>query len=134
VTQAVKEEQDNGVVGFVEVKIPITTKDIEDVIITAFEGGINYWAGLRLTADWTPKPLGLPNSEWAAKLIIEGKTVKLYDIEDKATDFELTLKGLLFGIQKYYLATNYQIDKENWDAESADCIIQYALFGEIVFG
>lgn len=123
-------------VGSIKVEVPITTDDIENITVTAFEGGINYWAGLKNDSPlWKSKPAKEPLSSWATKLLLKGESVFLYDIENPDnTNFELNLKGLLYGIEKYYIVTDYQMDKENWDAESADCIVQYALFGEIVFG
>jgi hypothetical protein len=130
----IKEEKDIDIVGTIKTAIPITKNDVENVIVTAFEGGINYWAGLKnKSLLWKTKPDREPLSLWATKLLLDGKSVLLYDIENPNTNFELTIKGLLKGIEQYYVATDYQIDKENWDAESADCIVQYALFGEIVY-
>lgn len=52
----------------------------------------------------------------------------------------MTLDKLLCGISMYICgccditATNCRIDPGKIDAEGADCIIQYALFGEAVYG
>ena len=122
------------VVGYVE--MAITAEDIENIIITCFEGGSNYWMALVKTKDWKNKPFDEPRSTWAVRLLLENKTVTLCDRENPypKTNFELTFKDLLAGIKQNWEKRPFSWDKENWDATDCDCILQYALFNEIVFG
>jgi hypothetical protein len=124
------------VVGNITHSVDVTEKDIENIIVTSFEGGSYYWMGVdNTTEEWKDKPKGEPVSTWATKLIIEGKEVKLYDVEGSDDDSEwiLTLDKILDGIKLNKLQRSYDADLENMDAITADSIIQYALFKEIVY-
>lgn len=82
----------------------------------------------------------------------EGKTITLID-EEENERHELTLEKLLTGIKMYledkqrpyniladdlnsvgYSRGTYELDCCMVDANVADMIIQYAVFGEVVFG
>ena len=118
-------------------EIEITENNIENIIVTSFEGGSNYWMGLdNSPVEWRNKPQDEPIATWATKLILEGKELKLYDIEETEDDEEwvLTLDKLLKGIGLNAKHRSFDADLENMDATTADCIVQYALFGEVVYG
>lgn len=113
------------------VKIPITEADIENIIVSSFEGGSNNWLGVdNSTPEWKDKPKDMPISTWATKLLLERKTVKLYDIEE-GIEWILTLQMVLNGIKQNM--TERQSNKDTWDSTDADCIMQYAIFDEIIF-
>jgi len=122
------------VVGSFKVDRNITEYDIETVIVNALEGGSNYWVGVdNTTPEWSNRPKEIPISTWVAKLLIDGETVTLYDIEDK-TEFKLTLDKLIKGFELNAKHRPFDSDLENGDGITADCILQYALFNEIVYG
>ena len=121
----------------IEIKksIKVTQEDIDDIMCSALEGGITYWCR-------KAKVVGEYLGEYASEQISRGGTLKLYDAEEDEV-YELTLEKLLEGI-KLAVDGNYY-DDYDWcdgktidtcqvDAEVADCIVQLALFGEIVFG
>ena len=60
----------------------------------------------------------------------ENEDIIIY-IGDK---YDLTLERLLVGIQKNAEERPWDCDLENYDATTCDCIIQYALYDEIIFG
>ena len=61
------------------------------------------------------------------QLLLQNKAVKLFDIEDEEEEWKLTLGKLLNGIGKAWA--------EGCDIEDdADTVLQYALFGELVYG
>lgn len=107
-------------------------QDIDDIICTALEGGINYWCD-RVEVE------GEYLGEFASDQISRGGTLILHDSE-KLYRYKLTLDKVLKGLETYIrergLAVIYDIDIEtiDIDAEDADAIIQYALFGEIIYG
>lgn len=117
------------------VTIPVTERDIESVIVNGLEGAIGYWAKLDNTRpEWQDKPKGEPTSMWATKLILEGKALHFEDTEDPSEKWELTLSKVIEGITQNNKERTWDSSIENGDAETMDCIIQYALFGELVYG
>lgn len=116
--------------------VKVTAQQIEDLIVTAIEGGITYWAGLCDSDLFKDKPKDLPISQFIFQLLYEGKSVKFYDAEedDDSVDWELTLDKLLKGIALNYEQRKWDSDLDNYDADTADSIIQFALFGELVYG
>lgn len=115
-----------------ETTLTLTEEDITDIVITAIEGSINYWACLDNTGkefENTPKDESV--SETVAKILLDGGKVTFIDEEDDYARYELTLKKLLRGIRKY--ASEGGFDMDLLDSDMADCIVQYAVFGELVY-
>lgn len=124
----------------------LTEQDILDILTTAFEGGIGYWCCLDNTdADWVAARQQLKEEtgetpcfcDVAYRVMKNGQTVKLED-EEEGTVLELTLEKFQQGCTKYTEETHRDIhrtiDNSEFDAEDADMIIQYALFGELIYG
>lgn len=65
-----------------ELEINVTQEDIDDIVATALEGGINYWCR---KAEVVGDYLG----EYASEQISRGGTLKLYDSEEDEV-YELT--------------------------------------------
>jgi hypothetical protein len=124
--------------------VNVTENDVEGIIVGALEGGSNYWMGLDNTkAEWAVKPKGVPLSTWTTHLLITGHSVYVFDNEEYLSGdgkgeplelFELTLTKLLNGIELNRQQRPKYAVIENMDASDYDCIIQYALFGEVKFG
>ena len=116
-------------------EIRLSQVDIDDIMSTALEGGINYWCR-------KAKVVGEYLGEYASEQISRGGTLKLYDAESDDV-WELTLDKFLKGFKLWielgydeYGSYDYEgnVDTGQIDAEGADCIIQLALFDEIIFG
>jgi len=122
----------------IQVDKQITVEDIENIMVTAIEGGIGYWSVLKAnTPEWVNKPKGLPVSQYATQLLVEGKEVVFFDSEENEKDADhwtLTLEKLLNGIVKNTNERPQDADLDNMDALTADCIVQFALFDEVVYG
>ncbi|AQS42453.1 hypothetical protein LSG23_20285 (plasmid) [Bacillus velezensis] len=124
------------IVGKVNVVVEVTDYDVENIIVSSFEGGSRYWMGLNnSTSDWREKPKNVSLSMWAAKLLLEGKNIELYELELECEENQLSLdlKKLITGVS-LYINNHNLLDKDQWDADTADCIMQYALFGKLVYG
>ena len=73
---------------------------IEDQLVTAIEGGINYWGGIDnrkgkcIIPEGFKKEKDEPLSIWCSRLIKEGGAVKFYDIEESEDDSEWFLGPL----------------------------------------
>lgn len=120
-----------------------TTEEIKDLIVTALEGGINYWCGkadIVMDADKKTFAGVLPedqsNVHYASDVIAFGGKLKLTDVEDDDEIWELDLPKMLKGIQMHCEAHNIApLDlMDDYDADTADSIVQFALFDEQVFG
>lgn len=110
----------------------ITVQELEDIIVGSFEGGSSYWLGVD-NREWTEKPEDMPVAQYALSLLLDKKTVKLYNIEDDER-YELTTGKLLKGIARNIQKRPWDCDLKKADAITYDCIIQFALFGEVVYG
>ena len=117
-----------------ELKARVTTRDVDDIMCAALEGGITGWCR-------AAKPVGKILGEYAHEQIARGGSLMLYDAES-SDKWELTLekflRGLVCAIEDGCSVTidakSGCIDTSDVDADCADIIIQYALFGELVFG
>lgn len=115
----------------------VSDEDIDDIMVSALEGGINYWCN---EAEVVGDYLG----EYASEQISRGGTLRLYDFEEENWQ-ELTREKFIAGLKKYIINQTasdiceivdheIRIDTCQADAEAADAIIQYAVFGDIIYG
>ena len=136
-----KENEDDCVRAVLQ--IAVTGEDIDDTMSAALEGGISYWCGgAEVEGDY----LG----EYASDQISRGGKLILHDAEEDET-YTLSKEKFIEGLKKYIMAGNFDcIDRETdrygtytgnlnidvyeIDGEAADCIIQYALFGDVIYG
>ena len=119
----------------VNMTIKVTEEDIDGIMCSALEGGITYWC-------WKAEVIGDYLGEYASEQIARGGVLKLYDSEEDEK-YWLTRDKLLNGIKlayengcyaSYEWCNGRELDGCQIDAEVADCIVQYALFGEWVYG
>ena len=116
------------------ITVKLTQENIDDIMCSALEGGINYWCGC---AEVMGDYLG----ECSNEQISRGGKLKLYDCESDDV-WELTREKFLNGFKlwlensddEYGAVSGGEVDPANIDAGMADLIVQYALFGEPVFG
>lgn len=117
------------------IKVIVTAQDIDDIMATALEGGINYWCN---SVEVEGEYLG----EYASDQISRGGALILYDDEEDK-EYKLTLPMLMDGIsmaiQKGYtyhgwLQPDGKLDLCNFDAIDADVVVQFAIFREIIYG
>jgi len=117
----------------VTIEQELTTENINDLVSTALEGGINYWCSQAIVKDVPAKAEGHYN--YASDVISIGGTLELCDAESD-DKWDLNLEKLLNGIRIHCMKigkTPLEL-MDDYDAGDADCIIQYAVMGEIVFG
>lgn len=125
-----------------ELHFSLTQQDIDDIMVAALEGGINYWAGEAEVVE--EKRV----ADWGHEQIARGGVLVIHDIEDPGETWELTLEKFLNGFKLWVEHGGHAIcakedngtieeggvDTLGIDAACADEIVQYALFGEMVFG
>ena len=112
-----------------DLKARVATQDIDDIMYTALEGGITSWCR-------AAKPVGKMLGEYGHEQIARGGSLMLYDAES-SDKWELTLNKFLrveSGVSVTIDTESGYIDTSDVDGECADMIIQFALFGDLVFG
>ena len=128
---------------WVSVAVNISEEDIEDLMVTAIEGGIGYWACLDNRSEtYMLAPEDESVAETAASILNKGGGVTFLDAEDHSVEWVLTKEKLLRGVQQFLeedvnialYIDDGELDMCMIDADHADTIIQYALFGEQVYG
>lgn len=119
----------------VEIRVELTHQDIDDIMVAALEGGINYWC------DEAAVEGGEYLGKYASDQISRGGTLLLHDTDEDAyrkLDLEKFLKGFKLWLEnggdEYGAIEDGKVDCCNIDADCADAIIQYALFGEVIYG
>jgi hypothetical protein len=118
----------------IQTEIELTQEDIDDIVCTALEGGVNYWCkrATIVKCDKLPKDL-----EYTSQAISRGLSVLLEDEDGEwkkdAARFTLTLDSLKAGLRLY--ASKYGlVDVGDIDSPAADSIIQLALFSKEIYG
>lgn len=113
----------------------VTIEDIDDIMTSALEGGITYWA------DDAEVNEDKRVSDWAHEQIARGGMLLIHDSYDDKTH-ELTLEKFLTGFKRWVelgldhwnAITGGTVDCCHIDGPCADNIIQLALFGEVIYG
>lgn len=118
------------------------------VFTTAIEGGINYWADV-MRKRWSDRTEELN--------MIEEFYADIEDVEDDNKKYHIDADVIKRGIRKAFknrakigdpyqrqaindlywgILSNRQESREeaDFDADTADIIVQYGLFGELVYG
>lgn len=117
-----------------EVKAELTQENIDDIMVSALEGGINYWCGEAEVVE------DKRCADWGHEQIARGGALILHDAES-SDKWELTLEKFLNGF-KLWLENNgdrygavecERVDTGKIDGEMADMIVQYAIFGQLMF-
>lgn len=126
----------------VNMNVKVTEEDIDDIMTTVIEGGINYWCCECNT-------LGERRGDCRAAHLAAGGQLELFVDEPfeenpDGTDKEryiLTRAKVMKGITEVlktakggHMLYEGGLDCGYIDAEVADVIVQYGLFGEVVYG
>ena len=123
-----------------EITARLTQQDVDDIMVSALEGGINYWCRCVVVQG---KYLG----EYASDQISRGGQLAVWleePFEDDKTCYMLDLNKFLAGFKQWLEncyancdvvdSTDGSVDCGQIDAACADEIVQHALFGDLVFG
>lgn len=121
----------------VDMQIKVTGEDVDEIMTWALEDGISYWCD-------KVKPIGDYLGEYAHEQISRGGKLMLYDFESEEK-YCLDLEKLLNGVKlwaKNPVGSNcleqidgrLVFDRCNLDAVVCDAIVQYALFGAVIYG
>lgn len=134
-----KSYSDTKVVGSAKIEKPILEADVNYIVSGAFEGGSNYWASINKNSKvFEKRDEKTFLTDFITDVLLEGGEIKINELDEDG-EFEnvhaLTLDKLIKGVALNASERphdNYFND--NHDAETYDCILQYALFGKLVYG
>jgi hypothetical protein len=128
----------------IEVKQKISQEVLEDIFVTALEGGSNYWyflseEAVKMIREAVPKSEDPHLSTSILKAILKGVNVPINDAENEddvigtisLDTMQERLQILADSQNKNALIRHIE---EEGDADSADTVFQYLAFGEIVYG
>lgn len=116
----------------------VTNEDIDDIMVSALEGGINYWCNAAVV-------VGQYLGDFASDQISRGGMLKLHAVEDDEwliLSKEKFLHGLSMRLSddsvKEFITDvdedgRRHLDPGSIDGNEADNIVQYALFDELVY-
>ncbi len=110
----------------------------EDLLVTALEGGSNYWYQLDFVK---PEIEGIKEGEPTSIRIFEaamiGREFPVFDAETGEKLGEISLERMSEGemtMKEKSPEFYHQARGDDWDAETADVWFQYVVMNEIVFG
>ena len=120
-------------------RIEISDELIEDILCSAFEGGITYWANNISCEDKEDmQKAGGYKSEYLTKTKKKDAKLIIHTVDDNK--MPITKKSIIDALQKMdnpkYNCTKAlgRILDETYDAYDADIAVQMACFGEVVYG
>lgn len=103
------------------IKVKISDDDLYNILDAAFYSGISYWCDLVEVIN------PVQGAKYLGEHVTGGGTLKLQD--DDGGSHWLTKAKMLKGLSLY---DNHDFD--SFDAGDADCVVQLALFGQIIYG
>jgi len=122
----------------IELTIPfmVTREDFENLMVTALEGGIDYWGYVEYVGEYNPEK-GKAFAEWLAGLLWDGDITNL-EVMDVECDRTLGY----FSIDRLFSNVNHPDFRTPWmrllngvyDAYDADTLFQSGVFNEVTYG
>ncbi len=110
----------------------VTQRMVDDIMCAAFEGGVNYWC-----SHYNPVIKDTPGGDYhyLHEALTRGWDLNLHDGEDDEWHL-LTLDKFISGLIKWCQLVGKTPERfhDDHDADDADNVIQYAIFGKGVYG
>lgn len=128
---------------FANIRVEIDYDFLEQILVTCFEGGSNYWLKIQDEDYETLKKSkysGEPIAVIVSKLMLENPefSIRILDVEDDEYLGTISLNSLITCLTENdnTLLHNcvMKIKNEDYDAETADIIMQYWTMNDIVYG
>lgn len=99
-----------------------TTEQLKDIVITACEGGVNYWGKVRFYDPDNGKAVLVEYGD-------EDTPIATHTINTSTIR-----KGLRLALESEHENIRFIAVRDILDADEADIIVQLGLFGELVYG
>jgi hypothetical protein len=134
-----KEVNDIEVKDFIVIKTIISREVLENIFVTAIEGGSSYWAEIpenEIEVVYANSTKGKAFSERLLEAVYDnGIDINIYDVENPddilGTLSRSTMQQRLSDCP--YWALRLEMDEQG-DAESSDVVFQCLTMGEVIFG
>jgi hypothetical protein len=121
------------------VTIDIPKELCRDVLITAVEGGINYWASVQEYEHEGPNPFAVAVDQVDLNRYDDNNPGEHYRVDDH--DIARAIYNMVqrepthpVTARMIRAAFNFESGDYDYDAGDADCVFQYACFGEVIYG
>jgi len=116
-----------------KIKANIPDQDIIDCLVTALEGGSNYWYNMPDLTMLRSYKEALALSERVAMSALDGENIPVYDIEDEEELLGFISKANIEQGIKLFVEDGREFDP-GMDADEADVLFQFIVMGEVVYG
>lgn len=120
----------------INIPFEIDQEFIDDVMCSALEGGIGYWACIKeVDKSNVTEPY-----EYLSECVSHGAIIHFGDVEgdEEDSEWKFGIDEFVKGFTKYINREGHALepstDSCNIDAIHADVIVQLGLFGEVVYG
>ena len=118
-------EHDRQDAGTITVPTAVSNYNLDCILSYCFDGGSGYWIDRIEVVDDDYK-----GAKYGSEVISHDGTLKAFvDGEEHLLTKRMLLKGC-----ELYIAGRRRWRPDDFDAEDTDIILQYALFGEVVYG
>jgi hypothetical protein len=130
----------------ISVSLLIEPSILENIFITALEGGSNYWLGIqfedlqKIQQLYSSEGVKTPSSVAIFRAVMQkGVEIPIFDIEENDLLGTISKQNIINGLQKLINDENYQYSLFNeiagdGDADTSDACMQYFVLGEVIFG
>ena len=124
-------------------RLEISDELIENILVTAFEGGSTYWANnVSCEDNEDMKKVGGWKHEYLTKTKKKNAVMVIHTIDDndEIHGYSITKQSIIDALQKMddpkykYTKSLQRILDDNWDAYDSDIVLQTACFGEVIYG
>ncbi len=125
-----------------KLKLELTYETFENIIVTALEGGSNYWYMLGDTKG-IPKRNDMPNEAPSQRIAYglwhnKDSELPIWDLEEEdellgTLTYDSVREGMQIACDNYLEEINMMIG-EDYDAWTADTLFQVLVMGEVTFG
>jgi|TARA_R110000782_G_scaffold221245_1_gene308442 hypothetical protein len=125
-----------------KLKLELTYETFENIIVTALEGGSNYWYMLGDTKG-IPKRDDMPNEAPSQRIAYglwhnKDSELPIWDLEEEdellgTLTYDSVREGMQIACDNYLEEINMMIG-EDYDAWTADTLFQVLVMGEVTFG
>ncbi len=124
-----------------QIAVKVPENIIEGILVTALEGGSNYWLRVDKVSEWKntqpqrKEPNYLPS--YITTPLSKTGVLAVIDLEDKDKKLQLTREKIVSGLKVMAEKEPQHFGdmmKEDGDSTTGDVFLQCALFSEVKYG